>query len=334
MSEQQTLAGAVGLDHPSRTMTSRRLCLALFLSFGSSAALLAGCQEAPDRGASVTPAASAGATSTAEPGAAGQTSLGEVAQLARQQQSEAVAKAINPTGLPRYSGPVGGVRGRVAISGDPAPILPEQSAQLPVQGCPRAQQLYTKLFRQGPDGSLADALVTVTEYKGFLAPEGDAVRVRAEGCAWSSRTIALTFGQRLEVENVDPQPYIPSLLGAPTPALRIAMPHGSAVPLFFPRPGHFALLETTRDYMRADVFVLPFPTARVTELDGRFAFDALPVGEARVTAYLPAIGKTVDQRVMIEAGKTLDLTLTLTYSQAEQDAKAAGEGAGAPALNP
>jgi hypothetical protein len=305
-------------------MTIRRLSFALSLSLGSSSALFAGCQEAPEK-ASAPAAASAGATSAADPGAAGQPSLAEVAELARQQQAEAVAKAINPTGLPRYSGPVGGVHGRVVIAGDPAPVQPEQSAQLPVQGCPRAQQLYTKLFRQGPDGSLADALVTVTEYKGFLAPAGEAVRVRAEGCAWSSRTIAMTFGQRLEVENLDSQPYIPSLLGAPTPALRIVMPRGPTVPLFFPRPGRFALLETTRDYMRADVFVLPFPAAKVTELDGRFAFDSLPVGDARVTAYLPAIGKTVDQRIVIEAGKSLDLTLTLTYSQAEQDTKTAAE---------
>jgi hypothetical protein len=314
-------------------MSNRHSFLALFLSLGSSIALLSGCQEASEKGTSA-PAAGAGGTgaggaSAAAAGAAGQPSLEEVAELARQQQAEAVAKATNPTGLPRYSGPVGSVRGRVLLTGDPAPIQPEQSAELPVQGCPRAQQLYTKLFRQGPDGSLADALVTVTEYKGFLAPEGDAVRVRAEGCAWSSRTIALTFGQRLEVENMDSQPYIPSLLGAPTPALRIAMPHGPTVPLFFPRPGHFALLETTRDYMRAEVFVLPFPTARVTELDGRFSFDALPVGDARVTAYLPAIGKTVDQRVMIEAGKTLDLTLTLTFSQAEQAARSTGQGGAA-----
>jgi hypothetical protein len=310
-------------------MTRRRLSLALSLSLGSSGALFAGCQEAPDKNAAAAAAASAGAASSPDPGAAGQPSQAEVAEVARQQQAEAVAKAINPAGLPRYSGPIGGVRGRVVLSGDAAPIVPEVSAQLPAQGCPRAQQLYNKLFRQGPDGSLADALVTVTEYKGFLAPEGDVVRVRAEGCAWHSRTIALTFGQRLEIENVDSQPYIPSLLGAPTPALRIAIPHGAPVPLFFPRPGHFALLETTRDYMRAEVFVLPFPTARVTELDGRFSFESLPVGDARITAYLPAIGKTVDQRVQIEAGKTLDLTLTLSYSQAEQDAKAAGQGGAA-----
>jgi hypothetical protein len=204
--------------------------------------------------------------------------------------------------------------------------LPEQIAKLPLQGCPRAQQLYRKLFRQGPDGSLADALVTVTEYKGFIAPEGEVVRVRAEGCAWSSRTLALTFGQHLEVQNVDSQPYIPSLQGAPTPALRIAVPHGAPVPLFFPRPGQFGLVETTRDYMRADVFVLNYPLAQVTELDGRFAFDGIPVGEVRVTAYLPALGKAVDQRVTIEAGKTADITLTLPFSLADYEASKAGQG--------
>jgi hypothetical protein len=299
-------------------MTFRRDCFVICFYLGS--ALLSACQDPP--GAAPAPA-SAAPTTSVNPQAQ---QLEAAAAAARQQQAEAVAKSINPTGLPPYSGPVASIKGRVMLSGDPAPTLTAVAAQIPAQGCERAQQLYRKLFRQGPDGALADALVTVTGYKGFIPPEGEVVRMRGEGCAWSSRTVALTFGQHLEIQNVDSQPYIPSLEGAPTPALRIAVPHGAPVPLFFPRPGQFGLRETTREYMRADVFVLNYPTARVTELDGRFAFEGIPVGEVHVTAYLPALAKAVEQRVTLEAGKPLDLTLTIPFSLAEYEAGQGGAG--------
>jgi hypothetical protein len=304
-------------------MTPRRLRIVAHFGLGSCFALLGACQDPPPApGSTSPPAGNAPASSASSNPQAEQ--LEAVAAAARQQQAEAVAKSINPSGLPPYSGPVGGLKGRVLLSGDPAPTQLARAAKIPEQGCPRAQQLYRKLFRQGPDGSLADVLVTVTEYQGFIAAEGDVVRVRAEGCAWNSRTVALTFGQHLEVQNLDSQPYMPSLEGAPTPALRIAVPHGAPVPLFFPRPGKFGLVEATRDYMHADVFVLNYPTARVTELDGRFDFDDLPVGEVHVTAYLPALAKAVDQRIKIEAGTSAELTLTIPFSLAEYEASKGG----------
>jgi hypothetical protein len=42
-----------------------------------------------------------------------------------------------------------------------------------------------------------------------------------------------------------------------------------------------------------------------------------------VTAYLPAIGKSVDQQVTIEAGKVQELTLTLPFSLADYEASLA-----------
>ena len=76
---------------------------------------------------------------------------------------ETAEKEVNPEGLPVYSGPVGSVRGVVKISGDEPPLVPEMVEKLPADGCPRAQELHRKLYRQGVDRTLADVLVTVTE---------------------------------------------------------------------------------------------------------------------------------------------------------------------------
>jgi hypothetical protein len=280
-----------------------RCGLAIVLCLAGSA-----CREA-EKSAPGQAAAEASAGASSEASAASEAAMAAMAA--------AVSNSINPNGLAPYSGPVGAIRGVVTSSGDEPPLRPEQIEKLPASGCPRASEMYRKLFRLGPSGELADALVTVTEYQGFLQPDTKPVVVRGEGCAWNTRTVALTFGQRLEVENRDAEPYIPRLEGAPTLAMRIAMPGGAGVPLFAPQAGRYALVEQTRDYMRADVFILNYPTAKVTGYDGSFAFEGIPVGEVRVTAFLPATGKSVEQRIKVEAGVSKEVALQLPFSLAE-----------------
>jgi hypothetical protein len=244
----------------------------------------------------------------------------QAADEAIQRGREAAERSRNPTGLPPYAGPTGGVRGRVVVSGDPPPLVPEMVAKLPAEGCPRAQELHRKLYRQGAERTLADVLVTVTEYQGYLRPASDAVRVEIKGCAFDGRILAMTFGQRMDVFNLDTQPYMPRLVGTPSYALRVAMPGGRPVPIFAPQAGEYMLIEQTRDYMRADVYVLNYPTFDVTGLDGQFEITGIPVGDVKVTAYAPAFGKVVDQKVTIEAGVTKPLAFEINFSASEYEA--------------
>lgn len=273
-------------------------------------ALAAGCREEV--------AVTGAAAGTAALGQGGGAAAAE--ELAARQR-EAVERAINPKGLPLYAGPVGAVRGVVRVAGDPAPVIREMIEKLPADACPRAHELQRKLFRQGVGGTLADALVSVTEYDGFVAPKSDAVRVEIQGCAFDRKVVAMTFGQRFDVFNLDAQAYMPRLLGTPTYTLRVAMPGGSPIPIFAPRPGRYRLVDETRDYVSADVFVLNYPTFDVTRLDGRFEIKDIPVGNVRVTAYAPAFGKVTEQRVAIEAGVTKELTFELTFSESEYRTK-------------
>jgi hypothetical protein len=266
-----------------------------------------GCQDEP----------AAGPSSTAPSAAAAQTSAG--AEEAARQARESAAKALNPKGLPVYSGPVGNVRGVVKVSGDEPPLVPEMAEKLdklPPGSCPRANELHRRLYRQGQGRTLADVLVTVTEYPGFLPARGEAVRVEAKGCAFDARILAMTYGQHLEVFNLDAQAYMPRLVGPVSYALRVAMPGGSPVPIFAPKPGQYTLVDQTRDYMRSDLFVLSYPTFDVTRLDGKFEIPGVPAGKVKVSAYAPAFGKVVEQSVDVQAGDN-ELTLELAFSESE-----------------
>lgn len=243
-----------------------------------------------------------------------------LAEDAARQAREVAQKALNPKGLPAYSGPVGAVRGTVTVTGDPPPLVPAMVAKLPEGACPRAHELHRKLYRQGAERTLADVLVTVTEYQGYLPPRGDAVRVEMKGCAFDGRILAMTFGQHFDVFNLDAQAYMPRLVGTATYALRVAMPGGAPVPIFAPQPGQYMLVDQTRDYLRADVFVLNYPTFDVTGLDGRFDIGGIPPGDVKMTVYAPALGKMVERRVTVQAGVDKDLAFEITFSQSEHDA--------------
>ena len=256
-----------------------------------------------------------------------------VAQEAARQAREAAQKALNPKGLPVYSGPVGTLSGVVKISGDEPPLVPEMASkldELPSGACPRARELHRKLYRQGVDRTLADVLVTVTEYQGFLPARGDSVRVETKGCAFDARVLAMTFGQHLEVFNLDNQGYMPRLVGTPSYALRVALPGGPPVPVFAPKPGQYMLVDQTRDYMWSDLFVLSYPTFDVTGLDGKFSIAGVPVGKVKVTAYSPALGKVVEQSVQIEAGADKALAFEVVFSESEYRERLRASGKPAP----
>lgn len=265
------------------------------------------------------PAVGAGAES---PGtqARAQAQLSAAAEEAARLGRESAAKELNPKGLPVYSGPVGTVRGVVKVSGDEPPLVPEMVEKLdklPPEACPRARELHRKLYRQGVDRTLADVLVTVTEYQGFLPARGDAVRVEAKGCAFDARILAMTYGQHLDVFNLDAQAYLPRLVGTPSYALRVAMPGGPPIPVFAPKPGEYMLVEQTRDYMRSDLFVLPYPTFDVTGLDGRFEITGIPAGKVKVSVYAPALGKVVEKSVDVTANNDPELAFEIAFSASE-----------------
>lgn len=239
--------------------------------------------------------------------------------------SASVIAALNPGGLPPYSGPTGSVEGDVRVTGDPAPATMGKS----FVPCPEAAAVYGKQFRDGParpDGSraLADAIVAVRMTGGgiFVPEKNEAQLVTIDKCAYSARTVVLTFGQRLEVKNLaDPASkklYAPTFENQGAPALMIAPPGGDAVKLYPKQMGRYRLVDKIKnDWLEADVFVIGHPLHGVSDVAGHYRVDGIPVGKRTVNASHPAIpGGGVDSEVEIRANVVTRLDVTLPYTKA------------------
>jgi hypothetical protein len=175
-----------------------------------------------------------------------------------------VAKVVNPNNEEPYKGPTATLRGTVRIKGDPPP---DSKLTFPTGKCGEAAATYGKLFRVGLEGAAADVLVTVTGYNGFVPAREEAKKVTIHGCAFARRTVALTYGQRIEVSNLDQiESYMPYLDGAPRRATMVAVPRGASVKLYpLENRAHYMIRdELPNPFLTADVFVLNYATHDVT----------------------------------------------------------------------
>jgi hypothetical protein len=132
----------------------------------------------------------------------------------------------------------------------------------------------------------------------------------------------MTFGQRLEVKNRGSEAVVPSLSGAPQAALVIAFPGGDSVKLFPTHPGEFLLQDQTHPFATAYVFVLKYPTAAVTGIDGTFEIKDIPAGDVVVSAYLPATQGRASSPVKVVAGEATTVNLTIQFDAAKAAAPA------------
>jgi len=238
-----------------------------------------------------------------------------------------VSSVVNPDGVAAYAGPAGTVVGRVVVTGDPPPEQPEVIKQIPT-GCAEGRAAYARLFREGPGRELADVLVAVTEYKGYVPERESTVRLEAKGCFFGQRTLAMTYGQRVEVVSKDAESYIPELLGERGQPQLVATPGGRAAASLYPtRIGRYVLIDNLKLFMTAEVLVLKYATHAVTGVDGRFAIPDVPAGPVVVTAFHPALGPTPGKSVVVDAGKpTEELSFELRFDQAEFSARRADAG--------
>jgi len=240
-----------------------------------------------------------------------------------------VSAAVNANGEAPYAGATGTISGVISVSGDSAPDMPEAVAAIPTD-CASAKDTYGKLFREGPGRGLADVVVGVTGYSGYLPEEAPAQFADANGCAWSSRTYVLTFGQSLDVRSRDSRPYVPDLMGAHLKAQLVAVPRGDAIHLYPEQPGRYQLTDSMRLFMLADVLVVKFSTHAVTGLDGRYVIPRVPVGKVKVSALLPATMVQNEKEVEVHAGELVDVPLTLPFDRKAWEARRSGSVAPAP----
>jgi len=228
-----------------------------------------------------------------------------------------IAAYVNPAHLPPYTGPTGSVEGTIRVDGPPAP----DAKGVDFSGCPDAARMYGKLFREGPPGAdgsrpLADALGAITGYTNYYLPERkESQSLVIDDCAFAARTVAMTFGQRLEVANKTPELWAPILTQAPMPVLMMATSKGDPVRLYPPHPGYFTLADKEKHHWAtADVYALLHPLHTVSDVVGHYRIDGVPVGKLKVSARLAALQResSAEVDVLENVVKTVDLVLHYT----------------------
>lgn len=292
------------------------------LAFGVfvTALVLTGCPRRASRNTSASASAAASGPALPAPVASGLP------------VSEVVSSVVNPKGEPAYSGPRGTVSGRIVATGDEPPVLPDVLKTIP-ESCGKGREAYGKLFREGPGRALADVLVAVTGYSGYVPERESVVYAKAEDCFWGTRTFALTFGQRIDIVSGDGEAYIPELVGERGQPQIIATPGGKTASHLYPtRPGRYQVVDNLKLFMVAEVLVLKYSTHAVTGLDGRFEIRDVPAGTVTLSALLPQTQASVSKPVTVEAGRTTDeIVIELPFDAAAYEQQRTAADAGAPA---
>ncbi len=292
-------------------MTSRGGWL---VALAACAGILVGCKDPPkDEAARDARGDTADATASASPSA----SAG--AEVVRNPYDSAkVQSLVNPSALPVYQGPTGSVEGTITVIGAPPP--PTTGKRADFARCPEAVETYGAAFRVGPvvgqGRALADAIVAVTGYEGFVPAKGDHVTLNFDGCAYERRTVLVTFGQRIDVFNRSKKQMItPDIDGQPVLALRIAAPHSvSPVHVFPPAPGRFHLVDRgVLGYVDEDLFVLMQPLHATSDVKGAYRIDGIPVGKATVNVGHPAFSGDSAKEITIAANVVEKVDLTLSF---------------------
>jgi len=259
--------------------------------------------------------------------------------------SASVVEAVNPKSMPIYSGPTASLEGTVTVIGDPAQPVPG----LDWSRCREGEAVYGKTFREGdkrPDGSrpLADALVVITGYAGYVVAERRALKhIAIERCAFATRTVDMTFGQALSIANKDPDKkryYAPELANSPMPALMLAPSEGDPVKLYPKKPGFTELTDKmSPPWLKADVYTLVQPLHAVTDKNGHYRIDGIPTQEAdgkpisglEVNVRLKAINRDVTKPAPeLKDGSLGHLDIQLEHRAAAAPSPAQTE----PAFNP
>ncbi|HEY1693269.1 MAG TPA: carboxypeptidase-like regulatory domain-containing protein [Polyangiaceae bacterium] len=242
-----------------------------------------------------------------------------------------VEAVLNPGDLPPYTGPTGSVEGTITVEGPEAPAV-----QLDAAKCPAALDTFGKLFREGkPDKAdkptgprpLGDAVVVAVGYKGFLPDKTDVVPLTIQpNCSYGPRTIAITYGQRLEVSNDSGLlfgPYVDQVFAL---AVMVAPPHekGSPVKIYPTKAGHFVLKDQIEPFMQEDLYVFRHPLHAVSDLAGHYRIDGVPVGHLEIGASHPAFAGGATAPVDVVEGAVQRVDLTLTYKPAPKVTADAG----------
>lgn len=179
------------------------------------------------------------------------------------------------------------------FEGDLPPSLPVPMTGARAAECAAAKGVYELSVVRGPDGGLANALVSVEGVPENLRPartEGTSQTrtIAIDGCVIKPYVIDATQGDVLEIRNEDEHVYLCSILGSPDAILKRGVLAGQSTTWNLETPG-FHRIDCTTDHpwLKAHLATVQHPWHAVTTASGRFVIEDVPVGRYRVQAWHP-----------------------------------------------
>jgi hypothetical protein len=293
-----------------------RTSFARFAISVGALAFVAGCHgnqtdAAPPTGESAAPSASA----APDPSAAAEPWSVTSSTFPIPQAS--VDLVLNPQGVKEYDGPTGSVEGTIKVTGPAAPV-----ATIDAKKCPAALDTYGKLFREGtpdkPGGAraLGDAVVVAVGYSGFVRAKDEVVHLNVgSNCAYPARTIAVTYGQRIDISNQTKLLFAPYIEDIESVAVMVAPPleSGEPVKLYPRKAGRFVLVDQMEPFVREDLYVFRHPFHAVSNAGGYYRIDGIPVGTVKIGVHHPAMDDSAEMSVEVTKDTVQKVDLTLKY---------------------
>jgi len=218
----------------------------------------------------------------------------------------ATPAALPPGPAPTESSPgkgVGSITGKVRFSGahTPAKVSVGKDQEI----CGTAKVDATLIV--GQQGELRNAVVQISDLKQGRAPTKEAVLDQVK-CEYSPHVVVVSSGGTVKISNSDGILHnVHSLSQVNSPFNRAQPKYLKEVKETFAKAEIIALRCDVHGWMNGWIVVTDNPFFDVTQSDGAFKFDSVPVGKYTLEVWHETLGKAT-QAVEVKPGEVTNVT--------------------------
>lgn len=219
------------------------------------------------------------------------------------------------TAAPRPSTGTGTIVGHVRMTGPSAgnPII-RMGVDPVCAGAARSKRIVQEYVVRTPDGSLANAVVSLQGTFPKSQAPAQRITVNQQDCQYAPRVVAGQVGQTLMVINRDMTLHNTQSVTTKGNAFNTTQPSAGMVFSYVLKAAEIIRLKCEpHQWMIGFVAIFDHPYFAVTSTDGAFTISKVPAGRQTVRVWHEVFGE-VTRQVVVKAGDTV--TLDIAYAGA------------------
>jgi hypothetical protein len=210
--------------------------------------------------------------------------------------------------ITQLDGPTGRISGLVTLAylNTPGPTIIKNDKDS--QTCGSQFSKLDLLVSEDTHG-LANVVTWIADIdlpSGYRPPHQE-LRMVAQRCQFGPHVSAMTVGSMIQVRNVDPIAHSANLSGGQDEKIELANQSG-VFTTEARAPGFIKVRCADHDWMEAFVRVDPHPFHAVTNSDGEFTIDAVPVGKYKLGVWHERFGEQ-ESEVSVRSGEVTRIEL-------------------------